>query len=58
MLVSDPTKVTKHQLISSLQRQQFKGIEVYEPLNLEVLDTLKKLKKDEKATVVILRSQR
>jgi len=58
MISSDPNKVTKQQLISSLQRKHFKEITIYEPLNAEVLETIKKLKKDEKGTVVILRSAR
>ena len=39
------------------QRQSFKEIEVYEPLNDENLRMLKSLKKDNKATVVVLRGR-
>lgn len=58
MLSPEPQIVTKQKLISSLQGRQFKEITIYEPLNDDVLAMLKRLKKDDKATVVILRSQR
>lgn len=57
MIASKPNSVTKQQLISSLQRQTFKEIEIYEPLNDEVLKMLKGLRKDDKATVVVLRGR-
>jgi len=57
MIASKPNSVTKQQLISSLQRQTFKEIEIYEPLSDEVLKMLKSLRKDEKATVVVLRGR-
>ena len=57
MIAPKPNSVTKQQLVSSLQRQSFKEIEVYEPLSDETLKMLKSLKKDNKATVVILRGR-
>lgn len=57
MIAARPNSVTKQQLVSSLQRQSFKEIEVYEPLNDQTLKMLKSLKKDSKATVVILRGR-
>jgi len=57
MIASKPNSVTKQQLISSLQRQTFKEIEIYEPLSDEVLKMLKSLRKDDKATVVVLRGR-
>ena len=57
MIAAKPNSVTKQQLVTSLQRQSFKEIEVYEPLNDETLKMLKSLKKDNKATVVILRGR-
>lgn len=57
MIASKPNSVTKQQLISSLQRQTFKEIEIYEPLSDEVLKMLKSLRKDDKATVVLLRGR-
>ena len=57
MIVAKPNSVTKQQLVTSLQRQSFKEIEVYEPLNDETLKMLKSLKKDNKATVVVLRGR-
>ena len=57
MIASKPNSVTKQQLISSLQRQTFKEIEIYEPLSDEVLKMLKSLGKDNKATVVVLRGR-
>lgn len=57
MIAAKPNSVTKQQLVSSLQRQSFKEIEVYEPLNDQTLKMLKSLKKDSKATVVILRGR-
>ena len=57
MIAAKPNSVTKQQLISSLRRQTFKEIEIYEPLSDEVLKMLKSLRKDEKATVVVLRGR-
>ena len=57
MIASKPNTTNKQQLISSLQRQTFKEIEIYEPLNDEVLKMLKGLRKDDKATVVVLRAR-
>lgn len=57
MFSSSPTKVTKQQLLSTLQRQNLKEILVFEPLDDVRLAELKKLKKDEKTTVVILRNR-
>ena len=57
MIASKPNSVTKQQLISSLQRQTFKEIEIYEPLSDEVLKMLKSLRKDDKATVIVLRGR-
>lgn len=57
MIATKPNSVTKQQLISSLQRQTFKEIEIYEPLSDEVLRMLKSLRKDDKATVVVLRGR-
>jgi len=57
MIAAKPNSVTKQQLVFSLQRQSFKEIEVYEPLNDQTLKMLKSLKKDSKATVVILRGR-
>ena len=57
MIASKPNVVTKPQLISSLSRQTFKEIEVFEPLNDDTLKLIKSLRKDEKATVLILRSR-
>lgn len=57
MFSSSPTKVTKQQLISTLQRQVLKEILVFEPLDDVRLAELKKLKKDEKTTVVVLRNR-
>lgn len=57
MFSSSPTKVTKQQLISTLQRQVLKEILVFEPLDDVRLAELKKLKKDEKTTVVVLRGR-
>ena len=57
MIASKPNSVTKQQLISSLQRQTFKEIEIYEPLSDEVLKMLKSLRKDNKATLVVLRGR-
>ena len=57
MIAAKPNSVTKQQLISSLQRQTFKEIEIYEPLSDEVLKMLKSLRKDDKATVLVLRGR-
>ena len=57
MIASKPNTTSKQQLISSLQRQTFKEIEIYEPLNDEVLKMLKGLRKDDKATVLVLRGR-
>jgi hypothetical protein len=56
MFSSSPTKVTKQQLISTLQRQNLKEVLVFEPLDEVRLTELRKLKKDEKTTVVVLRN--
>ena len=58
MIANKPSTVTKQELITSIQRQNFKEIEIFEPLSDEVLAMLKRLKKDEKATLVILRERR
>ena len=57
MIASKPNVVTKQQLMASLSRQTFKEIEVFEPLNDDTLKLIKSLRKDEKATVLILRSR-
>jgi len=57
MFSSSPTKVTKQQLISTLQRQNLKEVLVFEPLDEIRLAELRKLKKDEKTTVVVLRNR-
>jgi len=57
MFSSSPTKVTKQQLISTLQRQNLKEVLVFEPLDEVRLAELRKLKKDEKTTVVVLRNR-
>ncbi len=57
MFSSSPTKVTKQQLLSTLQRQNLKEVLVFEPLDEVRLAELKKLKKDEKTTVVVLRNR-
>jgi hypothetical protein len=57
MFSSSPTKVTKQQLISTLQRQNLKEVLVFEPLDEVRLAELRKLKKDEKTTVVVLRGR-
>jgi len=56
MFSSSPTKVTKQQLISTLQRQNLKEVLVFEPLDEVRLAELKKLKKDDKTTVIVLKS--
>ena len=57
MIASKPNVVTKPQLMASLSRQTFKEIEVFEPLNDDTLKLIKSLRKDDKATVLILRSR-
>jgi hypothetical protein len=57
MFSSSPTKVTKQQLLSTLQRQNLKEVLVFEPLDEVRLAELKKLKKDEKTTVLVLRNR-
>jgi hypothetical protein len=57
MFSSSPTKVTKQQLISTLQRQNLKEVLVFEPLDEVRLAELRKLKKDAKTTVVVLRNR-
>jgi hypothetical protein len=57
MIASKPNLVTKPQLMASLYRQTFKEIEVFEPLNDDTLKLIKSLRKDDKATVLILRSR-
>jgi len=57
MFSSSPTKVTKQQLISTLQRQNLKEVLIFEPLDEIRLAELRKLKKDEKTTVVVLRNR-
>ena len=57
MIASKPKVVTKPQLMASLSRQTFKEIEVFEPLNDDTLKLIKSLRKDDKATVLILRSR-
>jgi hypothetical protein len=57
MIASKPNLVTKPQLMASLNRQTFKEIEVFEPLNDDTLKLIKSLRKDDKATVLILRSR-
>jgi len=57
MFSSSPTKVTKQQLLSTLQRQNLKEVLVFEPLDEVRLAELRKLKKDEKTTVVVLRNR-
>ena len=57
MFSSSPTKVTKQQLISTLQRQNLKEVLVFEPLDEVRLAELRKLKKDEKTVVVVLRNR-
>ena len=56
MFSSSPTKVTKQQLLSTLQRQNLKEVLVFEPLDEVRLAELRKLKKDEKTTIVVLKS--
>ena len=55
MFSSSPTKVTKQQLLSTLQRQNLKEVLVFELLDEVRLAELRKLKKEEKTTVVVLR---
>jgi hypothetical protein len=50
--------MTRTELIAALKKQTFKQVEVYEPLDDDALKTLNGLKKDNKASVLVLHSQR
>lgn len=54
MISLNPQSISKKDLIAALQRQNFKEITIYEPLDDVALRALKGLKKDKKSTVVIL----
>lgn len=49
--------LTKNELINALKGRTFKEIRVYEPLDDAALKELKSLRKDDKSTVLVLKSK-
>ena len=48
--------MTKNELINALKKENFKEIVVFEPLDQIALSALKKMKPDDKTTILVLKS--
>ncbi len=48
--------MTKNELINAIKKEKFKEIVVYEPVDQVALSAIKKMKPDDKTTILVLKN--